>query len=662
MNTKIYTRAILCMMTGLGLVSCSENSWNKHLNGFEDFENSPITEVETVEMTLPEAAYSTIATLEENKVLAGEESAEALAAVGSLKRFSASAPASVYVPAYLNSTSFPYYTLTDGSAVKLTYNTAGEEPEGFEAASAPQTYTIDNDQYEFDIWGEEDWVAAFAPSMNPDDYIPSILDDYVDSSRGSMCVVSYQTATQEPVFGGSGSEVPVTPQTVFAQTFTEDLGAFTIDNVVLPEELDFIWSWGGANYGAKASAFKGSSFASESWLVSPEVDLTGYIEPVMVFEHVVNKFPDLEFAKANCTLWAREGTAGAWEQIEIPQYTDNTSWTFGPSGDVDLSAYAGKKMQFAFKYVSELDKSGTWEIKNLSISALPASRAAVGSRAQMSVPTKTCLVPYYFNGESWAVAKGYVCPTPDDYAEMGQNYPNLSSATPYLPLFLKKQYPYAVEGDSRCVIWNKYSGGSSSYTCTAFKFKGGEWVENNFVVEETAQFVRSSGKWIYDPNVTINLPAGKNQPMSTLYFQTCTDWVFENICKPLGDTDIKSGKFYVTSYGNNEYYSGTSAYQGNVDLRPESAYAQYPAGYEGMSDDEIIELEKTRFMNEVMPGALSIIHADAETVPGFEVLYTINFSAYYSDRTTRPYTAVFRLVAKGTFEPVSCTWWEDSAE
>lgn len=648
------------MTAGLALASCDENSWNKHLNGFDEFEEQPITEVETVEMTLPDGAYATIAALEANKNLAGEEGAEALAAVGSLKRFSADAPASVYVPAYLNTTDFPYYTLTDGSAVKLTYNVAGEEPAGFEAASAPQKYTVGIEQYELDVWGEEDWVAAFAPSMNPADYIPMFLNDFVNHENGNMCVVSYEVALQEPVFGGTAPEVPVTPQTVFEQSFTEDLGSFTIDNVLLPEELEFIWSWGGANYGAKASAFKGSSFASESWLVSPIVDLGAYTEPKMQFEHVVNKFPDLEFAKNNCTLWAREGDKGAWKQIEIPQYTDNTSWTFGPSGEIDLSDFAGKKMQFAFKYVSELDKSGTWEVKNLTITALPASRAA--SRAQMAVATQTQLVPYFFDGNDWAVAKGYVCPTPADYTAMGQAYPNLSAASPYLPLFLKNKFPYAVEGDTQCVIWNKYAGGASAYTCTAFEFKNGEWVENNFITQETAQFVRAGGKWMYDPNVTITLPAGKNQPMSALYFQTCTDWVFENICKPLGDTNIKSGLFYVTSYGNNEYYSGTSAYQGNVDLRAESAYAQYPAGYEGMTEDEIIELEKTRFMNEVMPGALGILHADAELVPGFDVLYTINFSAYYADRTTRPYTAVFKLVAKGTFEPVSCTWWDDDAK
>ena len=44
-----------------------------------------------------------------------------------------------------------------------------------------------------------------------------------------------------------------------------------------------------------------------------------------------------------------------------------------------------------------------------------------------------------------------------------------------------------------------------------------------------------------------------------------------------------------------------------------------------MSDDEIVALEKKRFMNEVMPGALSKLHPDAVPVEGIEVTYTVNF-------------------------------------
>lgn len=644
----------------LMLTGCDENSWNDKLDGFKEFEQQPITQVEAVEYTLPDNAYSTIASLADNKALAGDDGAAALAAVGTLKRFSAAAPASEYIPAWLSTTSFPYFALNDGSSVKMTYNVAVAEPEYFAAASSPVTFSISEDMYQYDVWGGDDYVDCFAPSHPASEYLSSLLGDYADADEGQVMVVSYRQSAQEPVFGGGAEPAPVEPVEVFAQSFTEALDPFTVENVVLPAELDYIWSWGGANYGAKASAFKGSSFASEAWLISPVIDFTSYTRPVLAFEHVVNKFPDAEFARANCTLWAREAGTAAWTQVTIPEYTDNTSWTFGTSGDIDLGQYEGKKIQLGFKYVSETDKSGTWEVKNLTINAYPAGRSAQ-RRAKYSVPATECNALYIYKDDQWsALGAGYAVLNPGDYADMGQAYPNLSAAEPYLSKYLKVKLPYAVAEDVECVVWAKYASGKTAYTCSAYRYDGAEWQPYNFTGTETSQFVRVEGKWMYDPNVTITLPAGKGQELSTLYFQTCVDWVYENICVPLGDTSIKSGLYYVTSYGNNEYYSGTSAYQGNVDLRADAARTQYPAGYEGMSDDEIIALEKQRFMEQVMPGALGCLHPDAAPLPGFEVQYTINFYAYYADRTTRPHTAVFRVADKGKFEPVSCTW--DSEE
>lgn len=169
--------------------------------------------------------------------------------------------------------------------------------------------------------------------------------------------------------------------------------------------------------------------------------------------------------------------------------------------------------------------------------------------------------------------------------------------------------------------------------------------------------MRTGGKWIYDPNVTINLPAGKNQPMSMLYYQACVDWVYENIDVPLGSTSITSGVGYVTKYGNNDYYCGASAYQGNVDLRASSARGQYAAGYEGMTDEEVVATMKDRFCKEVFPQALAKLNPDARPIPGIEVLYTINFSAYTG--VTTPYVLVYRVVDTAKFEFVSCTWYDE---
>lgn len=654
MKIKTYSKALLALALAVTVTACDENAWNDHLDGFEENNDAPMSNVETVEYTLTDAEYGTIAGLAANKALAGEEGADALAAVGKLKRFSEAAPASQYVPAFLNSTSFPYYiSLTEGSAVKLTYNMAENEPAAYTEAQNPQKFTVSPEMYAEDVWGSENYVDAFCPSMPAADYLPSLLDDYVNPANGKYCIVSYNLATQEPVFGG-GSDVPeaqtynMLPETL--EAMPED---WTIENVNLAEGLTFVWSWkiyNGAGY-LNGSAYAGGAKASEAYAISPVLDLAGSDDWSLSFDHAAKFQTTLQTL---CGVAVREEGATAWTMLDIPVWPTAGAWDFANSGDIDLSAFAGKKVQVAFKYGSTDEGSDTWEIKNLVVKPKAARNAA--SRAAAYVPTVVKNVAYVHDGTKWSEASGFVTLSPADYTAMGQKKANLSKAEPYLSTYLNANYPYAAEGDVKYVFWAHYANNATTNECAAYIFNGTAWTPNTFTTVQTSQFVLNGGKWIFDPNVTITLPAGRGQELSTLYFQACVDWVFNNICKPLGDTDIKSGKFYVTSYGNNEYYSGTSAYQGNLDLRPEKAREQYAAGYEGMTDDQIVALEKKRFMEEVMPGALSTLHPDAKPLAGLEVLYTINFAVYTGSTST--YTAVFKVVGPGKFEPVSCTWDE----
>lgn len=60
------------------------------------------------------------------------------------------------------------------------------------------------------------------------------------------------------------------------------------------------------------------------------------------------------------------GGSNEEEQTE-PIYPSGSDWTFVNSGDVSLSAYAGKKVQIVFCYTSTTSVAPTWEITNLSI-------------------------------------------------------------------------------------------------------------------------------------------------------------------------------------------------------------------------------------------------------------------------------------------------------
>lgn len=239
---------------------------------------------------------------------------------------------------------------------------------------------------------------------------------------------------------------------------------------------------------------------------------------------------------------------------------------------------------------------------------------------------------------------------------MGMKYFNLEKPDEYLPTYLKVNFPYAKAGDTKLVAYKYYASSKTSLVCDQYTFNGSLWQKTNGVTEESAQFVRTNGKWMYDPNVEITLPSGKGVEISTKYYQACVDWVYEHIDKPLGSTGLKDGNFYISKYGNNEYYCGTSAYQGNVDLRPAKAKEQYPAGYEGMTDEQIETLMMDRFCKEVLPGALAKLHADAAPVAGLEVVYTINFAVY--NNATTNHTVRYKVTAPGTFEFIDCTWYE----
>lgn len=140
---------------------------------------------------------------------------------------------------------------------------------------------------------------------------------------------------------------------------------WTIDNVNLGG-LDQVWSWkvyNGQGY-LNGSGYKNGAVEAEAYAVSPVIDLTSATKPSLTFEHAAKFQTTL---KELCGVYARvEGTA-AWTRLTIPTWPDAGAWTFVSSGNVDLSAFAGKKIQIAFKYGSSTAGADTWEIRNLKV-------------------------------------------------------------------------------------------------------------------------------------------------------------------------------------------------------------------------------------------------------------------------------------------------------
>lgn len=659
----------------LALTSCSENYWNDHeLDGFEV---PVLTDVKTVEYTMTAADYATLAANATNKALAGNALASELKAVGSQGYFTDRITAREYVPAFLADPSFPYFTLSNGSSVRLTYRTYNGLSEEAIKATASKTYVVTEENYQAAWESDNDYVTAFAPSRPASKYVPSLLAAaFPDAAEGDLVVANYQESQTDPVFNAAPEpDVP-------AWKPSEVIGSLAVgDQTTITAYVTGIAANGFIATDATGSIFvyMGNSFDSASYAIGDQVTIAGEISSYNRGLQVSGSSAEIEITgKGEYTYPAPINYTGA-ALDEVLNRTDNEPAYYGTmtgtvkvsGNNINIVVEGAETAQGSIYYATDdmkalLTDGATVTVKGyliaiagkrycnfvateVSATAAAASAKALSRSAAVQVASTDVNTMYRYTSGRWVAATEFTVLAHSDYQAMGQRYDNLSNDDPatFIPKFCNVTYPYAHEGDTRYIVYNYYASSTTTRRCDVATYNGTEWTVDNGIVTETAQFVMTGGKWIYDPNVTITLPAGRGIEISTLYYQTCVDWVSANIDKPTGAT-------YVTSYGNNEYYTGASAYQGNVDLRPSSARAQYAKGYEGMTDEQVVATMKKRFAEQVFPAALGIIHPSAAPIDGVDVIYTINFSVY--NGTTTEYTIRYRVVGQGSFEFIDCTW------
>jgi len=167
----------------------------------------------------------------------------------------------------------------------------------------------------------------------------------------------------------------------YTETFAESMGNFTINDVALPEGSAYVWKHSGnANYGMKASAYVNKkSLPSESWLVSPTLDLS-----------------EQKSAQATFSICAASGASGAYDEacygyvIEGENLT-KVSFNFGEEyigkytwvdKKVDLTAFAGKAIKFAIVYKSTETNCPTVEVKNFCFDVKKDDVAEVFTKAK----------------------------------------------------------------------------------------------------------------------------------------------------------------------------------------------------------------------------------------------------------------------------------------
>ncbi|MCM1108479.1 MAG: Ig-like domain-containing protein [Clostridium sp.] len=156
----------------------------------------------------------------------------------------------------------------------------------------------------------------------------------------------------------------------YEETFENGLGSFTINNVMLSEGLNYVWSHDSKYQYAKAAAYVNkTNYAAESWLVSPYIVLSSAeVVRTLSFDHCISKF--FGNVEEEATLWIKEKD-GDWKQVEItyPEFPEGKNFSEFGTQNISLAGYEGKTIQVGFKYMSTTEGAGTWEIKNFKVTA-----------------------------------------------------------------------------------------------------------------------------------------------------------------------------------------------------------------------------------------------------------------------------------------------------
>ena len=207
---------------------------------------------------------------------------------------------------------------------------------------------------------------------------PSNWDDYKDQiAVGKKVTIKgvynyYENKKQDQMKNGEilrvedGDPLPPVEGEIYAESFNGSFGEWTIEDKSNPDAIT-IWVEKPDYACIMASAYVNeTNHDSESWIISPVIDLSEESSAYLEYEQAVNFFSSLDVAKEQAVPMIRvEG--GDWTALTVPTWPVSLSWSFRNTGSIDICSYAGKKVQLAFKYVSTSAKAGSWEIKNVKI-------------------------------------------------------------------------------------------------------------------------------------------------------------------------------------------------------------------------------------------------------------------------------------------------------
>ena len=427
---------------------------------------------------------------------------------------------------------YPLYG--QGSSVLVNYKLYVGNAEGVSDYTGATVYDLSNADYA--STGSD--AFGFYPNIDATEEIPAVLDAQVASpTEGQIVLAKYKQYIETPVVG-------LAP--LYNAEFPANYDSFELISVSGPDELG--WTVGAAN--VQGSGFSGGAVATEEWLISPEIDLTGQSDLKFQITQEIDFLGDADLidilVSTNYTTGG-DVMAATWNVFSFDKtiYGDLTT-----SEDFDFSAYDGESIHIGLLYSSTDSDSPRWRVESMAVKALGVS-GDTDAKGEYFV----------YEGGSWEEAENVYYLSSADYNSMGEEFgqpgrfDNFSSSTPadnYIPTFLGLEFPFAQEEDQIFIIYNYFSSSSGAGTRgQSYMFLNGAWMPHQSTIETSLQFGFDNGQWV--PDNTIRYEVG----------QAAFDYIETTFGATDGFVDAVSS---MAQYGNFDRRPSNDAYWSNENI------------------------------------------------------------------------------------------------
>lgn len=510
-------KSLAYIACALALFGCEDYN---ELN-FEGYKDLAVpTDVKSINYTLKKADYADLFKLAANKTVAESTITEnadgtldstmydAFFANASNSYFTDLVPAELYLPAFLAD---KWSTATDGSSAIITVNELVETPELHQQIMDAYDYELSEYDYEM-VWEEdEEAYEYFCPSHSASKYINRILkDNFDDAEAGEVVLVRYQYAESNPATSGNEEEGEVKYDAI-SDIFENGVGEYSICGTVVAtyargylinDGTGYILYYAGNTEGAKAGDMIAVSGAVTEYAGLPQFGNTATLKVISSGNKVTHPTPrvlsatdmDAMIAAPKVEYVSYTGTlniSGNYYNINIDgAETAIGSIQYPAEGLVDT--LLNKKQVTVTGYFIGVSSGKYFNTMATSVTAADAV-ASAPRRAAAEAATTTVFALYQWDGTAWKEIKDMDIVQPTEYTAMGMSSNAISDPATYVPLYLSKNYPYAVNKQKTTLV---YFNKNNSIVVEEYLYDGTAWSTTG-LEEGIYNFNLIEGQWVY---------------------------------------------------------------------------------------------------------------------------------------------------------------------